>query len=73
MMSLYPFEGFDNAELLVCLALPWWVVISPDQKVQESTWIVKNHGWPHFFFQRTQNASVLECALQPNTLEHREH
>lgn len=29
---------------------------------------------PSFFFLllRTQNASVLECALQPNTQEHRE-
>lgn len=38
-----------------------WVVVN--QSVQESIWIGKDHSWPHFKL-RTQNASVLECALE---------
>lgn len=42
----------------------WLVVVIPAQSVWALTWVVKNHGWPHFLL-KTQNASVLECALEP--------
>lgn len=71
-MSLYPFEGFGLGR---ASGLPGFTMVGGCESWSERAGINLDCQEPwlasFFFLLRTQNASVLECALEPNTLKHR--